>query len=960
MNESIHHTVTTISWDSRFDDKGLAPRLQDRLGDWSRNRMIAEISAVFDKLCPPDQIWRIPSLEIDLGMMDWTNLERNLEERFQRGLTKALQDLLLYAGIGDKKIEILEGIGAQVEAIKHYLIHGYLPWNHEGLSGSINALMANQFQVNPGGLGSMLARVGQQHEDVRKRMAWQLEEPNILGIIRVLEPDHHLQITDLSAELSTIQEKESIVQANQADFKRNLWLWVLTYLYTDRGTLFNRVAFMKHNILHMARHYHLAFESLFTMIEAAVEAVGKKRKITADFLLAIQAIGREIKFIKGESAATTDAAVTTGSATGSAVTMGSTASAALPATALKVTDLSLVENIWTHILDLASTKESTFHAFLQAVGADHTEAPIEGLLLLKEQLAGPHAADSWCALLGADYPASVRTDQTMNVLVTLIDQVCEDRPRIVYQLIRNLYKGIKEGGTQRIFQTQRALQILLLRTSPDIWNAFPEKDQLQEVWPYIAIPSLDAHLGGHARGLHDPALQGAVHGSHGMALHDPAQQDRPQALQDFAKAQPALNEQCLSLLEVAKRSGQWTAFTNAIIRHGYVPQELQWMDRMYGETEGHIDGRAGGYTGRGGGGNAYGGAGGYTGLGDGGTTGRGDAGCGPRANAGGLIRAWLSAAPSDFIGCVGSKSLPKRQMEWLASLISFKELTGAIGQTERGLKPMLKSLEAFYQGLGQCAIGPVSAKEFQGILFWKVMKAWSTKNWRAMTPVFLWNNLVWDLCMKRGLNRKEVEHYFHLKSTHFPYPIAAPTAKPSKEKLDIKLPAKGNIKDIVEVKNAGLVLLNAYMLMMFERLGLCKDKQWLGEPQAMEGVHYLQFLVTGHSHTAEHLLPLNKLLCGLPLAHPVAEGVTISDNHKTLMEGLIKAAIGYWPVIGACTLEGFRGNWLVRNGLLSESEERWALKVEKRPYDLLIDKSPFTFSIIRLPWMRKPLHVKWT
>ena len=90
------------------------------------------------------------------------------------------------------------------------------------------------------------------------------------------------------------------------------------------------------------------------------------------------------------------------------------------------------------------------------------------------------------------------------------------------------------------------------------------------------------------------------------------------------------------------------------------------------------------------------------------------------------------------------------------------------------------------------------------------------------------------------------------------------------------------------------------------------------------------------------------------------DGIDISQEHKTLIEGLIEAVIGYWPAIGDTSIEGFRGNWLVREGILREEEDRWTLTVEKKAYDILMLKSPFSFSIIKLPWMTKPLHVSWS
>ena len=97
----------------------------------------------------------------------------------------------------------------------------------------------------------------------------------------------------------------------------------------------------------------------------------------------------------------------------------------------------------------------------------------------------------------------------------------------------------------------------------------------------------------------------------------------------------------------------------------------------------------------------------------------------------------------------------------------------------------------------------------------------------------------------------------------------------------------------------------------------------------------------------------------MTLAQPVLYGIEIGENDKNLIEELINAAISYWPEIGSCSIPGFRGNWLVRDGLLTEFEDRWELTVEKRPYDLLISHSPFSFSIIKYPWMPKPLHVNW-
>ena len=161
------------------------------------------------------------------------------------------------------------------------------------------------------------------------------------------------------------------------------------------------------------------------------------------------------------------------------------------------------------------------------------------------------------------------------------------------------------------------------------------------------------------------------------------------------------------------------------------------------------------------------------------------------------------------------------------------------------------------------------------------------------------------------------------------------------------------------VRNAGIVLCNNYIQILFERLGIMTDGGFNDTSAQLDAILYLQYVVTGLSSSEDSLLSLNKLLCGVAISQSAKDSITILESQKNLIEGLINAMIGYWPAIGSSSINGFRGNWLVRDGLLLEHEANWELTVDKRPYDLLIDKSPFSFSIIKYPWMPKPLHVNW-
>lgn len=168
------------------------------------------------------------------------------------------------------------------------------------------------------------------------------------------------------------------------------------------------------------------------------------------------------------------------------------------------------------------------------------------------------------------------------------------------------------------------------------------------------------------------------------------------------------------------------------------------------------------------------------------------------------------------------------------------------------------------------------------------------------------------------------------------------------------------IKDGIAVTNAGLVILASYFPLLLERLGLITQGAFVSEEAQKNAVHYLQYVATGMGHTEEMHLPLAKVLAGMHPSQPVEDGIAITESEIALIEGMIHTiTTQHWSSIGESSIEGFRGNWLARNGLLIEESDRWELVVEKRPYDLLLNRSPFSFSIVKNPWMNRPLHVQW-
>lgn len=99
----------------------------------------------------------------------------------------------------------------------------------------------------------------------------------------------------------------------------------------------------------------------------------------------------------------------------------------------------------------------------------------------------------------------------------------------------------------------------------------------------------------------------------------------------------------------------------------------------------------------------------------------------------------------------------------------------------------------------------------------------------------------------------------------------------------------------IQVKNAGIVILNNYVEMLLNRLGLLHENQFKDTYSQLKAVQYLQYVVTGLTETKEIFLPLNKIMCGLSIAAPVMENIERSDSEKKLNQRINQCC--YFPLV---------------------------------------------------------------
>jgi Contractile injection system tape measure protein len=168
-----------------------------------------------------------------------------------------------------------------------------------------------------------------------------------------------------------------------------------------------------------------------------------------------------------------------------------------------------------------------------------------------------------------------------------------------------------------------------------------------------------------------------------------------------------------------------------------------------------------------------------------------------------------------------------------------------------------------------------------------------------------------------------------------------------------------SLPENIPVINAGLVLLNPFLPELFKRRGLMEGDQFKDAQSQSKAIQLLEYAVREETSFEEHLLPLNKILCGRVLSDSLENDIELNDADKQEVDSMLNAVIDHWRVLGNTSVQGLRETFLERLGILSFKENQWQLKVEGQSVDILLDQLPWSISLIKYPWMPHLITVGW-
>ncbi len=161
------------------------------------------------------------------------------------------------------------------------------------------------------------------------------------------------------------------------------------------------------------------------------------------------------------------------------------------------------------------------------------------------------------------------------------------------------------------------------------------------------------------------------------------------------------------------------------------------------------------------------------------------------------------------------------------------------------------------------------------------------------------------------------------------------------------------------VINSGIVLLHPFLELYFKEAALLENRKFKNNEDCQRAVLLLHYLATGDTEGAEYDMLLQKIVCGLSVEETLPGGIELTDKEREEANNLLQSVINYWPPLKNTSVEGLRSTFLQREGKLEAKENGWLLTVEQKTVDVLLDKLPWGFSTVKLPWMKAVLNVDW-
>lgn len=306
--------------------------------------------------------------------------------------------------------------------------------------------------------------------------------------------------------------------------------------------------------------------------------------------------------------------------------------------------------------------------------------------------------------------------------------------------------------------------------------------------------------------------------------------------------------------------------------------------------------------------------------------------------------------------------LLKKVLNILNNIASIPILNQSISASIKPLLEVCKPKNQVYDKIVRRLIDVVYSNHSSSTVFSKkrtyLIDILPKKYYQKLQMLF--RNIAWERL--NNFTKDELLFIENIIKTDMDKAIAKRSVNTSDQKVKSKKISPIHSMEVGEsivVKNAGLILVWPYLQSFFTGLELMREKTFLDDQKTIKAIHLLHYLVFQSEESNETEWILNKLLCGVEISDFVPEKMTLSIAEKEECDNLLKALITNWSALKKTSPDSLRKTFLMREGVLVKDDNGWMLKIERKAFDILLDRLTWSISVIKLPWNTYMINTEW-
>jgi len=267
MSPTINHIIKSQVFNTSFFSKEEAPRFQRVFSDLIQLKLDGITEDCLKAYDRYNRQLSIDRLEIDLKDIRFEKLDTELPEKYEGALKKALSQHFGHLTV-DKTHEHSPDIeGGEIPTILYFLLKGYMPWQYDQQHWhSFDNFFQYVLGKHSGALLEALSTVMADNK-VKLRLIANLELRTISQLIRKVEPAEAALILAYHHDWLSIHKKKNVFKGYEREISQRLWLFILKYLYDERGSYFNTKSFLISTLRQMSLQYNLAFDLIINLLK---------------------------------------------------------------------------------------------------------------------------------------------------------------------------------------------------------------------------------------------------------------------------------------------------------------------------------------------------------------------------------------------------------------------------------------------------------------------------------------------------------------------------------------------------------------------------------------------------------------------------------------------------------------------------------------------------------------------